>query len=312
MLRTNYNDPPAPLEFADRARHHIGLTLALLALVSWIAGPNARGSGAASLNESGSPSEEVLYTSSQTTLPGKLHPYFLEPSRGGIREVIAGKYKKRYQQWKHEFLSTEAGRRQWEVYAHHPYLVITLTVSPNNSHGGKTGSYEWDDSGKMIAATITLGDRIDQGYPDSGHYPVTNSLNLLESSYLVSANTLAATKIAHEFGHINRTATTDIALFQLQNRLMPVYRSILLANGHDALDPRLIGLAPQMGGRPEEIIADREFWAEANALRYLRERISDKRLQRSLFKKIKENIYLCDTCYGQRFLQNAQSQSLLP
>ena len=198
------------------------------------------------------------------------------------------------------------------MYAHHPRLVLTITVSPNNSHGGKTGGYQWDNSGNMIGATITLGDRIDQGYPDPVYYPVTNSLKRLESSYLVSANTLAATKIAHEFGHVNRTATTDIALFQLQNRLMPVYGSILLANGQDALNPRLIGLARQMGGRPEEIIADREFLAEANALRYLRERISDKRLQGLLFKKIKENIDLCDTCCGERFLQIAQSQSLLP
>src|SRR2546426_10825783 len=112
MLRTHYNDSPAALEFAHRARHHVGLTLGLLALVSWIAGSNSGGSRATSLKESGSPSKEVLFTSNQTTLTGKLHPYFLEPSRGGIREVIPGKYKKRYQQWKHEFLSTEAGRTQ--------------------------------------------------------------------------------------------------------------------------------------------------------------------------------------------------------
>src|SRR5437899_1140644 len=103
MLRTHYNDSPAALEFAHRAWHHICLILALLALVSWIAGPNGGGSRAASLKDSGSPSKEVLFTSSQTTLTGKLHPYFLQPSRGGIREVIAGKYKNRYQQWKHEF-----------------------------------------------------------------------------------------------------------------------------------------------------------------------------------------------------------------
>ncbi len=296
----------------NRARRHIGPTLALLALVSWIAGPNAGGSGAASLKESGSPSEEVLFTSSQTTLPGKLHPYFLEPSRGGIREVIADKYKKRYQQWKHEFLSTEAGRRQWQVYAHHPHLVLTITVSPNNSHGGKTGGYQWDGSGNMIGATVTLGDRIDQGYPDAVYYPVTNALALLESFGLVSANALAATKIAHELGHVNRTATTGIALYQLQNQLIPVYDSILLVNGYDTLDPRLIELARQMGGIPAEISVEREYWAEANALLYLRERISDKRFQRSLSKKIKENIDLCDTCCGERFLQIAQSQSLLP
>src|SRR3954447_23461614 len=35
---------------------------------------------------------------------------------GGIREEIPSKYVSRYQQWKEEFLSTEAGRNQWDAY----------------------------------------------------------------------------------------------------------------------------------------------------------------------------------------------------
>src|SRR5437870_10514165 len=35
------------------------------------------------------------------------HPVLTDSESGGIREVIDNKYKKRYQEWKDEFLSTE-------------------------------------------------------------------------------------------------------------------------------------------------------------------------------------------------------------
>jgi len=43
--------------------------------------------------------------------------------------VIEDKYKKRYQEWKDEFLSTEIGRAQWEVYSRHPHFALTITVA---------------------------------------------------------------------------------------------------------------------------------------------------------------------------------------
>src|SRR5437867_12164045 len=54
------------------------------------------------------------------------------PESGGIRESISSKHQKRYQEWKHEFLSTDIGRAQWEMYAHHPRLVLTITISDSN------------------------------------------------------------------------------------------------------------------------------------------------------------------------------------
>ena len=195
------------------------------------------------------------------------------------------------------------------MYAHHPQLALTITVSPDHSHGGQTGNYKWDDSGNLIAATITLGSRIDQCYPSADFYPVLNSLAVLESSHMDSANILAAAKIAHEFGHVNLTAMTDEALYRLQNQLMPVYNTILLRNGYNTRDPRLIELAQEMSGTSEEISRDREYWAEANAMLYLRDRITEKGLQRSLFRRINENVKSCDKSYAQRFLQIAQSQS---
>ena len=237
------------------------------------------------------------------------YPPFPESAGGVIREVIADKYKKRYEGWKTEFLSTETGRRQWEMYANHPRFILTITVSQDNSHGAGTGKYKWDDSGELIAATITLGSRIDEGYPDPIYYPVMNSLAPRESSYVISGSILAATKIAHEFGHVNRMASTDGSLYRLQSRLVPVYNTILLSNGRNTRDPRLIELAREMGGTPVELWEDREYWGEANAMLYLRDRITKESFQCSLFSRIRRSVELYAKSYAERFVQVAQSQS---
>jgi len=78
---------------------------------------------------------------------------------GGIKEVIPAKYATRYLAWKKDFLSTEAGREQWDIYAKNQEFTLTITVSRENAEGAATGKYRWDPSGKLVAATITLGDR---------------------------------------------------------------------------------------------------------------------------------------------------------
>src|SRR5712691_846954 len=85
-----------------------------------------------------------------------------ESGTGGIREAVDNKYKKRYQVWKDEFLSTEIGRTQWDMFTKNPHLILTVTVSRSNSHGAGSGKYKWSESGELIAATITLGNRIDE------------------------------------------------------------------------------------------------------------------------------------------------------
>lgn len=57
-------------------------------------------------------------------------------------------------------------------------------------------------------------------------------------------------------------------------RLIPVYNSILLRNGYNIADPRLVALARQMGGTQIQLWEDREYWGEANAMLVLRDRIS--------------------------------------
>ena len=234
---------------------------------------------------------------------------FLPTSEPGIREVIANKYKKRYEEWKAEFVSTEIGRAQWDAYAGSAQFVLTIVISDENSHGAGTSQYKWDQSGRLIAATVTLGNKIYAGYPDPVYYPVMSALAPENSSYGLGGSILAATKIAHEFGHLNRMANTQASIYQLQRQLVPVYNSILLSNGRNPRDPRLLELSLKMGGTPVELWEDREYWGEVNAMRFLRDRLETGGHQCSVFNKIKEYVRLYAQAYEKRFAEVAASGS---
>ncbi|HEX7294535.1 MAG TPA: hypothetical protein VF251_02205 [Pyrinomonadaceae bacterium] len=223
---------------------------------------------------------------------------------GGIREDIPAKYRSRYNQWKEEFLSTEAGRNQWNFYQNNPTFTLSITVARDNSEGATTGRYKWNDAGQLVSATIALGVRIDEGYPNPIYFPVMNSLLPGgELSQRISGNTLAATKIAHEFGHVNRTAKADPVIYQLQTQLIPQYNKIFLTNGRNPADPRLVELARKIGGTPVQIWEDREYWGEANAMAYLRDRVTDEGMRCSLFSRIRHSVDLYAKDYEPRFLE---------
>jgi hypothetical protein len=226
---------------------------------------------------------------------------------GGIREQVPEKYAARYDRWKQEFLATETGRQQWASYEKNPNFTLTLVITRDNPEGGNTGNYEWNEDGKLVAATITLGCRLDAGVPNPVYFPVMSSLSPTATSRNIGGETLAATKIAHEFGHVNRTAKGDSVLYQLQVQLMPQYNRIFLSNGRDASDPRLIELAQRMGATPVEIWEDREYWGETNAMLYLRDRFADDGFRCLLFSRIKRSLDLYASSYEERFLNIAQS-----
>src|SRR5207244_6753538 len=131
------------------------------------------------------------------------------------------------------------------LYTKHPHLVVTITIAGNNKNGAGTGMYKWNDQGELIAATIVLGSRIDEGFPSSVYYPVMNSLEPYESNQLLGHNVLAATKIANEFGHVMKIAETSESLYHLQVKLVPIHNKIFLSYGHDVNDQRLVDLAHQ-------------------------------------------------------------------
>jgi YD repeat-containing protein len=220
--------------------------------------------------------------------------------------MVPDKYKQSYRQWKNEFLAAETGRKQWELFEQNPNFTLTIAVTNEDKNGAGTSKYKWDDSGTLIGATITLGSHIDEGYPNPIYYPVMNSLSQCKLSYGVSGNILAAAKIAHEFGHVKRMTITDGAVYRLQVQLIPMYNKILLSNGYNTSDPRLLELARQMGGTPVELWEDREYWGEANAMLYLRDRITKESEQRALFTRILRTVGMYSKNYAERFDQIAQ------
>jgi hypothetical protein len=221
----------------------------------------------------------------------------------GIKEDIPSKYLARYEAWKAEFLSTEIGREQWANFKSDPNFTLTITISRENAEGATTGAYRWNDQGALVAATIALGVRLDEGYPNPIYFPVMNSLVPTESLSRIDANTLAATKIAHEFGHVKRTSQVDSAVYQLQSQLIPQYNKIFLSNGRNAKDPRLVEIETKIGGTPVRIWEDREYWGEANAMVYLRDRFTDERMRCALFSKIRHSVDLYAKSYEPRFLE---------
>lgn len=230
-----------------------------------------------------------------------------KPSRddltGGIKEEIPAKYFSRYQEWKQEFLSTEAGRNQWASYQNNPNFTLNIVVSRDNAEGATTGKYKWNDAGQLISATITLGMRIDEGYPNPIYFPVMNSLVPSDSFNRIGGNTLAATKLAHEFGHVNRTSKVDSSIYQLQTQLIPQYNKIFLSNGRNPSDPQLLELTKKLGGTPVQIWEDREYWGEANAMAYLRDRVTEDNLRCTLFNKIRHSVDLYAKDYEPRFFE---------
>jgi YD repeat-containing protein len=224
----------------------------------------------------------------------------------GIREEIPARFERKYQDWKKEFLSTETGRQEWEAFATATSFLLTITVSSDNQNGGATGKYQWDQSGYLIGATITLGPHLNRGYPSPVYYPVMSSLSL-GSSDQINGSILAAAKIAHEFGHVRRMMTTNERLYRLQSQLAPTYNAIFLKNGYDVRDPKLIELAERMGGTPVELWEDREYWGEVKAMLFLRDRFANEAIRCTLFRQIKRTVDLYAKEYSQRFEAVAQS-----
>lgn len=220
----------------------------------------------------------------------------------GIREVIPADARSRYQKWKEQILSTDFGRKQWEGYASSKDFLLTIVVSNDRKFGAGTGDFEWDDSGKLVKATITLGRNLDKGYPDPVYYPVMNSLATYNTFYEIDGAILASTKIIHEIAHVNFTAQADAKLFQKQDKLIASYNSIFLKNGYDTKDPRLVALADELGAKPIEIWEDREYQSEASAMKYLMERIDRESFYCSVMDRMRRNINFYARNYQSKFL----------
>jgi len=225
----------------------------------------------------------------------------LTPRDGGIREVVPGKYRQRYEKWKAEFVSTKHGQRLWDAYANNSEFVLTIAVSGERKHGAGTDDFQWDESGHLVGATITLGAELHNGFPAPIYYPVLNSLSAYSNLPSANGRILAAAKISHEFGHVRQIGESSMAALQTQSRLIPAYISIFRKNGLKTNDARLIDIAKQMGGTPVEIWESREYWSEVNAMLFLYERIINEPFYCGVFGRIKRNLETYAPKYEPRF-----------
>ena len=195
--------------------------------------------------------------------------------------------------------------QQWDKFANNKSFVLKITVAKKENQGAGTGEYQWNEKGELVGATITLGWKLDKGFPSPVYFPVMNSISSFNVPGEISNETLAATKFMHEFGHVNMTASTNQAVFQMQNRLIPDYNKILLSNGYNTQDQRLIEIANKMGGTPVQIWENREYWGEATAMNYLLERVKTTDYFCSIVKKINYNVITFADTYKDRFINAA-------
>jgi RHS repeat-associated protein len=107
-----------------------------------------------------------------------------------------------YQRWKEAFRATDEGKRLWDKYSK-PGFTLKIAWK-KGSNGASTDDYKFKD-GKLVGATITLGDDIDnrESASDRGaDYPLQTALGKEN----VDKTTMAVAVIAHEFGHVEDAA----------------------------------------------------------------------------------------------------------
>jgi hypothetical protein len=212
----------------------------------------------------------------------------------GIKEDIDPKLRERYDKWKKELLSTAAGRATWDRFNNDPNFSLTIKMSRQDEkdikdsderfkseHGGKASDgYRWDESGKLVGATIVLGSKLHQDYPSGDNYPILSSLRPPSDQHYdtVKGEVLAAAKMAHELGHVERAASLTPAEgkeYHRQNDLLQKIEAQYYKT-HDMNDAELVRLRAELGRDSVGIGTEREHWAEANTIPFLREKLGDK------------------------------------
>jgi hypothetical protein len=203
-----------------------------------------------------------------------------------LTELVPKQYSDKYDRWKRMLVSVESGRRLWSRFAENPAFRLTIMVTKKQEQGAKVDDYIWE-KGRLVGATVTLGGQLDYGFPSTMKYPVLGSLAAVRNNDgMRGDDVLAAAKFAHELGHIEHAAI-EATNFQLQNELAPIYVERFLSNGHDLSDPELEELAERMGGAPVDIKNERENRAEVYTLRFLLDKLENKK-ERKFLKAVQK------------------------
>ena len=165
----------------------------------------------------------------------------------GIREDIPGRDRARYRRGRTSSCRPTAGCRTGR-----PTSAIRDSDSPSRRRS-RTGTAPGSaaTSGTTPAGSSPPPSPSEPGstteYPEPVYYPVMNALKAGEIREAIGHTTLAATKIAHEFGHLGRMIATDAALYRLQTELIPWYNTIIREQRLERARPAAPGSGPAHG-----------------------------------------------------------------
>jgi len=207
---------------------------------------------------------------------------FVDPDGETINEPtgLNERDQQRYDDWKKKLLSTEEGRKLWDKYANDKNFTLNIGMtdrgSDNKNKGAETGNYQFDDKGNLTGATITLGNNLGGGIAGpASDYPVQSTLEGTD------AHSLAASKIAHEFGHVEYGRSLGHLFYEQQqviDQIRARHEDLTRNNASPTArmnDPALQRLTQQFekqfGATLETVRNQRELGAERSAIPVIRQ-----------------------------------------
>ena len=145
---------------------------------------------------------------------------FVDPDGEDINEPtgLSEEDQKAYEKWKAAYLATEQGRKTWKRYQDDKNFTLNIAVadrgSDSKNRAAMVGDFKFDSDGNFIGSTMTLGRNLGKDLPgDTESYPVLSALDTQDSSKI------GASKIAHEFGHLDDLKSLGTTFYEQQKIL---------------------------------------------------------------------------------------------
>ena len=145
---------------------------------------------------------------------------FVDPDGEDINEPtgLSEEDQKAYEKWKAAYLATEQGRKTWERYQNDKNFTLNIVVadrgSDSKNRSAMVGDFKFDSDGNFIGSTMTLGRNLGKDLPgDTESYPSLSALDTQDSAKI------GASKIAHEFGHLDDLKGLGTTFYEQQKIL---------------------------------------------------------------------------------------------